>query len=156
VAPALQLTQDAAQIGIGLVVIIGAVLTIIGSFMDWVDLGFAGLDGFDVGYLTDPLDGEGQDGLLVLGLGIAAAGGAVHYFFVRSVWMSLGIMLAGLCTAALGIYNMSRLIYEAKRDLDLSTGGAFDLIGPGIYLAIAGGVIVTIGAFAGAWRATAR
>jgi hypothetical protein len=109
-----------------------------------------------MGYLTSPMDGDGRDGLLSLIVGVVVVAGGLHYFFMRNVWGSLGLVVLGLGIAALGTYNMTRLIYEAKRDLNISTSTAFDLIGTGLYLTIVGGGLTVVGAFMGAWRSVGR
>lgn len=155
--PALPFTQDGVQVVIGVIVIIGAVLAIVGSFLPWVDFGFASASGFDGGYLTDPTDGDaGMDGLLSLLAGITVAGIALHYFFVHNVWAGVLVVLLGLGVAALGGYNLGRIIYDARTDLDASATEAFDLVGAGLYLVIVGGAITMLAAFVGAWRATSR
>jgi hypothetical protein len=155
-AVGLQISQDGIQLAIGAVVLIGGILAIIGSFTAWVDLGFASANGFAGGYLTDPHHGDGKDGLLILIGGIVGCVSAPHYLFARNVWASLLIMLLGVGIAALAGYNLGRIVYDAKHQLNMTTSAAFDLIGSGLYLSIAGGAVTAIGAFIGSRRAAVR
>jgi hypothetical protein len=154
--PRMRPAQDIAGLVVGVIAIAGAVLAVIGAFLPWVDRGFDTWNGFQAGYLTDPLGGEGVDGLAFLIVGLAAAGIALHYFFVRNAWASFGVVILGIAIYCLGVYDLVRLVHDARIKLDMSTRDALDLIGVGLYLCIAGGVVTSLAAMAGTWRAVRR
>jgi hypothetical protein len=80
----------------------------------------------------------------------------MHYFFMRHAWASLGIVILGIAMYSLGLYDLVRLVYDAREKLGLSTRDALDVIGPGLYLCIAGGIVTSVAAIAGTWRAARR
>lgn len=136
-------------------IVFGGIVVVLGTFVHWLDLAPVDRNGYDMGYLTDPRNGRGADGLIALVVAGLACVASLHYFFTRSAWFSFGIMLLGLAAAAIAGYNVIHIAYSAKRELGVSTRGALDLIGTGLYLTIAGGMIAATGAFIGTWRATA-
>jgi hypothetical protein len=153
-APAAGLKADAFQIAVGVVVLAGAVLAIIGTILPSIDLDFLGnANLFDWGYLTDVRDGNGKDGILILVGSLAAGALALHYFFARSALASFAILLLGVGIGALAGYNLGRLLKDAHDDLGLSGGDLLDIVGEGMYLTIAGGVVVALAALVGSIRA---
>jgi zinc-ribbon domain len=139
----------AGQKVIGAIVLIGAALAVIGSLMPWLDAGWLGSkNGFGAGYLTDPSGGLGKDGIVILAAALAAGALAIPYFIARSssakILAGLGALLLGLGVGGLAGYDLGRFI---KDSLDFCD--CLDFIGTGIYLAVAGGVIVTFAAVAG-------
>jgi hypothetical protein len=137
-----------------MIAIAGAVLAILGAFLPWVEFGLFNWNGFDAGYLTDPANGgDGLDGLVFLIVGLATAGIAVHYFFTRHAWASFAVVILGVGMYSLGLYNLVRVVYDARNELDMSTREALDLIGAGLYLCIAGGIVTSLVGIAGTWRA---
>jgi hypothetical protein len=165
--PGVRPAKDIAGAVIGLMAIAGAVLAVIGAFLPWVDSGLItanGVDfgpisrnGFHIGYLTDLANGSGGvDGLVLLIVGLAAAAIAIHYFFTRHAWASFAVVILGVGMYSLGLYNLVRIVHDARNDLNLSTGDALDLVGVGLYMCIAGGIVISLAAIAGTWRATRR
>ncbi len=139
---------------IGVAAIAGAALAIIGSLLAWADLVIVTGNGFDIGYLTDPTDGEGKDGAIVLLMGLLAGGLAIHYFSGRKAGASVVILGLGVAMAAIAGYNMQQLVQDAQELCDEveawgSDCDAMDIVGEGIYLTIVGGAITAIAGLAG-------
>jgi hypothetical protein len=132
---------------VGIVVIIGAALAAIGSFTPWIDIAGATANGFDGGYLTGGSAGDGNDGILVLILALAAGGLAVHYFMRPIPMASIGGLILGAAAALLAGYNLIRLASDI-RDM-CGDCNPMEYLGYGLYLGIAGGAIAAGAAYFG-------
>lgn len=143
------------QVVVGIVVIVGVVLAIVGCLLTWADLEIIKGNGFDVGYLTDPDNGEGQDGLFVLMIGLAAGGLAVRYFFGRNALASLAIVALGIAATAIAGYNLGKLMQgmqELCDEMEISDCNRMEIVGEGIYVTIVGGIITAAAALVGLFR----
>ena len=136
----------AVQPGIGIAVMIGSALAVIGTMVPWIDFMGATANGFDVGYLTDS-SGGGNDGIVILLLGIAAGALAVHYFMKPNPLLSIGSLILGAAAAGVAGYDLVRLISDIRD----GCGGCnvMDYLGFGLYVSIAGGAIAAGAAFMG-------
>jgi hypothetical protein len=137
----------AVQPGIGIAVMIGAALAVIGTMIPWLDFMGATANGFDGGYLTGSSMGDGNDGIVILLLGLAAGALAVHYFMKPNPLLSLGSLILGAAAAGVAGYNLVRLISDIRD----GCGGCnvMDYLGFGLYVSIIGGAIAAGAAFMG-------
>ena len=134
------------QPAIGVAVMIGSALAVIGTMLPWIDFAGATANGFDIGYLTDS-SGGGNDGIVILLLGLAAGALAVHYFMKPNPLLSLGSLILGAAAAGVAGYNLVRLISDIR---DRCGGcNVMDYLGFGLYVSIAGGAIAAGAAFMG-------
>jgi hypothetical protein len=142
-------TTKPVQPAIGVAVMIGSALAVIGTMLPWIDFAGATANGFDIGYLTDS-SGGGNDGIVVLLLGLAAGALAVHYFMKPNPLLSLGSLILGAAAAGVAGYNLVRLISDIRD----GCGGCnvMDYLGFGLYVSIAGGAIAAGAAFIGLRR----
>jgi hypothetical protein len=135
---------------VGIVVIIGAALAAIGSFTPWIDIAGATANGFDGGYLTGGSAGDGNDGILILLLALAAGGLAVHYFMRPIPMASIAGLVLGAAAAVLAGYNLIRLSSDI-RDM-CGDCNPMEYLGYGLYLSVAGGAIAAGAAYFGLRR----
>jgi len=137
----------AVQPGIGIAVMIGAALAVIGTMIPWLDFMGATANGFDGGYLTGSSMGDGNDGIVILLLGLAAGALAVHYFMKPNPLLSIGSLILGAAAAGVAGYNLVRLISDIRD----GCGGCnvMDYLGYGLYVSIIGGAIAAGAAFMG-------
>ena len=144
----------AVQPVIGVIVIVGAALAAIGSFLPWLDFAGSTANGFDGGYLTGSSMGDGNDGILILLLGLAAAALAAHYFMKPNSLLSLGSLILGAAAAGIAAYDFIRLY----KDINDGCGGCspMDYFGYGLYVSIVGGAIAAGAAFMGFRREQGR
>ena len=135
------------QPAIGVAVMIGSALAVIGTMLPWIDFAGATANGFDGGYLTGSSMGDGNDGIVILLLGLAAGALAVHYFMKPNPLLSLGSLILGAAAAGVAGYNLVRLISDIRD----GCGGCnvMDYLGFGLYVSIAGGAIAAGAAFIG-------
>ena len=135
------------QPAIGVAVMIGSALAVIGTMVPWIDFAGATANGFDGGYLTGSSMGDGNDGIVILLLGLAAGALAVHYFMKPNPLLSLGSLILGAAAAGVAGYNLVRLISDIRD----GCGGCnvMDYLGFGLYVSIAGGAIAAGAAFMG-------
>jgi len=135
---------------VGIAVIIGAALAAIGSFLPWIDFAGATANGFDGGYLTGGSAGDGNDGVVILLIALAAGGLAAHYFMRPVPLASIGSLILGVAAAGLAGYNLVRLISDIRD----GCGGCnvMDYLGFGLYATIAGGAIAAGAAYFGLRR----
>jgi len=136
------------QPAIGIVVIIGAALAAIGSFLPWLDSGGYTANGFDGGYITGSSMGDGNDGIIILLLGLAAGALAIHYFRIKNPLLSLGSLVLGAAAAGVAGYNFIKL-YKDINDAGLSPA---DFISYGLFVSIVGGAIAAAASFIGLKR----
>jgi len=138
------------QPAIGVAVMIGSALAVIGTMVPWIDFAGATANGFDGGYLTGSSMGDGNDGIVILLLGLAAGALAVHYFMKPNPLLSLGSLILGAAAAGIAGYNLVRLISDIRD----GCGGCnvMDYLGFGLYVSIAGGAIAAGAAFMGLQR----
>ena len=138
------------QPAIGVAVMIGSALAAIGTMLPWIDFAGATANGFDGGYLTGSSMGDGNDGIVILLLGLAAGALAVHYFMKPNPLLSLGSLILGAAAAGIAGYNLVRLISDIRD----GCGGCnvMDYLGFGLYVSIAGGAIAAGAAFMGLRR----
>ncbi len=133
-------------------VVVGSALAVIGALVPWIDIeGHTG-NGFDIGYLTDSTGG-GNDGLLILLLGLAAGALAVHYFMAKNPLLSLGSLVLGLAAAGVAGYNFIK-VYADLNDLCGSDCSPTSYISYGLYMAFFGGLVAAGAAFLGLKRET--
>ena len=142
-------TTKPVQPIVGIAVMIGSALAVIGTMIPWIDFMGATPNGFDIGYLTDS-SGGGNDGIVILLLGLAAGALAVHYFMKPNPLLSLGSLILGAAAAGIAGYNLVRLISDIRD----GCGGCnvMDYLGFGLYVSIAGGAIAAGAAFMGLQR----
>ncbi|MCJ7490875.1 MAG: zinc-ribbon domain-containing protein [Dehalococcoidia bacterium] len=135
------------QPAIGVAVMIGSALAVIGTMVPWIDFAGATANGFDGGYLTGSSMGDGNDGIVILLLGLAAGALAVHYFMKPNPLLSLGSLILGAAAAGVAGYDLVRLISDIRD----GCGGCnvMDYLGFGLYVSIAGGAIAAGAAFMG-------
>jgi hypothetical protein len=91
---------------------------------------------------------DGIDGIVILLLGLAAAGLAAHYFIKP---MSLASLILGAAAAGVAAYDFVRLY----KDINDGCGGCspiMDYLSYGLYVCIAGGAIAAGAAFMGLKR----
>jgi hypothetical protein len=140
-------TTKPVQPAIGIAVIVGAALAVIGTMVPWIDFMGATANGFDGGYLTGSSMGDGNDGIVILLLGLAAGALAVHYFMKPNPLLSLGSLALGAAAAGVAGYDLVRLISDIRD----GCGGCnvMDYLGFGLYVSIAGGAIAAGAAFMG-------
>jgi hypothetical protein len=132
---------------VGIAVMIGSALAVVGTMLPWIDFAGATANGFDGGYLTGSSMGDGNDGIVILLLGLAAGALAVHYFMKPNPLLSLGSLILGAAAAGVAGYNLVRLISDIRD----GCGGCnvMDYLGYGLYVSIAGGAIAAGAAFMG-------
>jgi len=132
---------------VGIAVMIGSAMAVVGTMLPWIDFAGATANGFDGGYLTGSSMGDGNDGIVILLLGLAAGALAVHYFMKPNPLLSLGSLILGAAAAGVAGYNLVRLISDIRD----GCGGCnvMDYLGYGLYVSIAGGAIAAGAAFMG-------
>jgi hypothetical protein len=141
----------AGHTAIGVAVIVGAGLAILGCLLTWADLALVKMNGFDVGWLTDPEEGLGSDGVLVLVVGLAAGGLGLYYFYGRNALAGVAIVALGIGATAIAGYNLAKIVQDANAFCDenyISDCNAIDAVGEGIYVVIVGGAITAIAGLA--------
>ena len=112
-----------------MVVLIGSVIALLGSFLTWVSIdGFGSAGGMD----------EGGDGVITL---IVAIGTAAAAIFLKDKARKLSIIVGGAIIFAVGVIN----VFDIN---DTSSQLGVDIsIGIGLWMVLAGGVIAAVGAF---------
>ena len=135
---------------VGIMVIIGAALAAIGTLLPWLDFAGATANGFDGGYLTGGSAGDGNDGVVILLIALAAGGLAAHYFMRPMPLASIGSLILGAAAAGIAGYNLARLISDIRD----GCGGCnvMDYLGVGLYVSIVGGAIAAGAAYFGLRR----
>lgn len=121
-------------IGGQMAILVGAVMMIIGPFMSWTTVVHVPFSG---------LDRTGNEALILVGLGALAIILALTSFVVKRTVLALIPLLVGLAGLAVSIYY-----YLAMRsDLEDLLPGLFGAsLGAGIYICLAGSVLVLVGA----------
>jgi hypothetical protein len=138
-------TNAAVQPVIGIAVIVGAAMAALGSLLPWIESGGITLNGFDAGYLTGSSMSDGNDGIIILLLGLAAGALAVHYFMKPNLLLSVGSLILGAAAAGVAGYNFIRL-YKDINDSGLSP---MDYLSYGLYVSVIGGAIAAAAAYVG-------
>jgi len=140
------------QPAVGIITIAGAVIAAFGTMLPWLDFAGASANGFDGGYLTGSSMADGNDGIVILLLGLAAGALAAHYFMKPNALLSLGSLVLGAAAAGVAGYNLVRLISDIRD----SCGGCnvMDYLGYGLFTTIVGGAIAAGAAFVGLKRET--
>ena len=135
---------------VGIAVMIGSAMAVVGTMLPWIDFAGATANGFDGGYLTGSSMGDGNDGIVILLLGLAAGALAVHYFMKPNPLLSLGSLILGAAAGGVAGYDLVRLISDIRD----GCGGCnvMDYLGFGLYVSIAGGAIAAGAAFMGLRR----
>ena len=112
-----------------MVVLIGSVIALLGSFLTWVSIdGFGSAGGMD----------EGGDGVITL---IVAIGTAAAAIFLKDKARKLSIIVGGAIIFAVGVIN----VFDIN---DTSSQLGVDIsIGIGLWMVLAGGIIAAVGAF---------
>ena len=112
-----------------MVVLIGSVIALLGSFLTWVSIdGFGSAGGMD----------EGGDGVITL---IVAIGTAAAAIFLKDNARKISIIVGGAIIFAVGVINVLDINDTSSQlGVDIS-------IGIGLWMVLAGGVIAAVGAF---------
>ena len=112
-----------------MVVLIGSVIALLGSFLTWVSIdGFGSAGGMD----------EGGDGVITL---IVAIGTAAAAIFLKDKARKISIIVGGAIIFAVGVINVLDINDTSSQlGVDIS-------IGIGLWMVLAGGVIAAVGAF---------
>ena len=128
-------------VGAGLLVL-GGVLMIVGSFLNWFDFDGATFNGFTSG-LEDFTNVKG--GIFDV-LGALAVGFGVTQLAAKKI-LALGII--GAVTSAIGLIIGLKALSDVNDFVDLGRFLGFDVsTGPGLYVATAGAIVATIGSLA--------
>jgi len=146
--------SDGVRAGIAIGAAIGAALILVGTFLPWID----GLQqsGFRLGYVTDPGSGEsGVDGVITLTASLVAIGLALTYLYRGGALPGFGMILSGLVAGIVGGYNFGKLIDYWTEDPYVSASEALGFLGEGLFLIIAGGIVLFVTGFAGLGAAQA-
>lgn len=142
---------------VGIVGLLGAVLLIIGVFLTWVELdvsslfgsssqSFSGMDVYsnDDGYFDDISYGYAP--LVALIAGIVALFTTIVPMFYRNdgVWKALGVvtLVLGIVTVILGFLFRG----DVSDGFDIGVLKASVSVGAGLWVCIAGGILLIIGA----------
>jgi hypothetical protein len=135
------------QPAIGIAVIVGSAIAVVGTVIPWLDFAGATTNGFDGGYLTGGSASDGNDGIVILLLGLAAGALAVHYFMKPNALLSLGSLVLGAAAAGVAGYNLFKLIADIRD----ACGGCnvMDYLGFGLFTTIVGGAVAAVAAFIG-------
>jgi len=115
-----------------LVVLIGAAIALLGSFMNWVTVSGGGIS-VSAGGMSD-----GGDGVITL---IVAIGTAAAAIFLKDKARMIAVAIGGGIIAVVGIINILD-INSTGSDLGLSTS-----IGIGLWMVLVGGIVAAAGAF---------
>lgn len=112
-----------------MITLVGSAIVLLGSFMTWVSIdGVGSAGGMD----------EGGDRVITL---IVAIGTAAAAIFLKDKARRISIMVGGAIIAAVGIINvLDTNSISSRLGVDVS-------IGIGLWMVLAGGIIVTVGAF---------
>jgi len=112
-----------------MVVLVGSVIALFGSFMTWVSIsGFGSAGGMD----------EGGDGVITLIVAIGTGAAAV---FLKDKARMIAIVVGGAIIAAVGVINVLD-INDTSNTLGVDIS-----IGIGLWMVLAGGIIAVVGAF---------
>ena len=115
-----------------LVVLIGAAIALLGSFMTWVTVSGGGIS-VSAGGMS-----EGGDGVITLIIAIGTAAAAI---FLKDKARMIGVAIGGGIIALVGIVNVLD-INSTGSELGLSTS-----IGIGLWMVLVGGIVAAAGAF---------
>ena len=112
-----------------MVVLVGSVVALFGSFMTWVSIaGFGSAGGMD----------EGGDGVITLVVAIGTAAAAI---FLKDTARKVSIIVGGAIIFAVGVINVLDINDTSSQlGVDIS-------IGIGLWMVLAGGIIAAVGAF---------
>ena len=115
-----------------LVVLIGAAIALLGSFMTWVTVSGGGIS-VSAGGMS-----EGGDGVITL---IVAIGTAAAAIFLKDKARMIAVAIGGGIIAVVGIINILD-INSTGSELGLSTS-----VGIGLWMVLVGGIVAAAGAF---------
>jgi len=115
-----------------LMVLIGAAIALLGSFLNWVTVSGGGIS-VSAGGMS-----EGGDGVITL---IVAIGTAAAAIFLKDKARMIAVAIGGGIIALVGIVNVLD-INSTGSELGLSTS-----IGIGLWMVLVGGIVAAAGAF---------
>ena len=90
--------------------------------------------------------GDGNDGIIILIIAIAAAVLSITYFRSPNQLAGLGVLVLGVAIAGVAGYDMVKIISKLN---EFNMGSPTKYLGMGMYASIAGGVIVVAAAVFG-------
>lgn len=143
---------------VGIVGLLGAVLLIVGVFLTWIDLDFSSLlgsasesySGMDVysnddGYFDDITYGYAPLVALIAGIVALITTIAPMFYHNDGVWKALGVvtLILGIVTVILGF------LFRGDVTDGFEIGGLMKAsvsVGAGLWVCIAGGILLIIGA----------
>ncbi len=137
----------AARVVAGVIALVGGLLLVAGSFLDWVQADIVG-EGIRVGSGWSNVSGEIADGPLIAGLGaIVAIWGAITLAAsITGRWVLAGFVAAGAATAV--------VVFEIV-DLTSPTGGVETELQAGVWVMVAGCALALVGAVIAAFAVRA-
>jgi len=126
---------------VGVITLVGALAAVVGAFLDWLSSDFGSANGFDVpfSFLYDyksAVDSSFSVGWIVILLAVSSGASAL----VRHPMFRLrGRIAGGLLAVVGGVY-----LFQLSRLADLADVSLTDVVGPGPFVALAGGITVLV------------
>ena len=130
---------------VGIVAIAGAAIAMLGAILPWIDFMGSTTNGFDGGYITKELGGDGKDGILIILLGLGTAALSLTYFRNPNQLAGLGVLILGIAAGSAAGYNLVKLFSDIN-DMGYKPT---EVVGMGPYVSIVGGVITAVAALKG-------
>ncbi|MDX1691345.1 MAG: hypothetical protein R3290_10015 [Acidimicrobiia bacterium] len=120
-----------------IVVLVGALITVLGSFLTWASVSAAGVS------VSVSGTGEGGDGLLTLILALATGAVAIFLSGRPGRARMISIVIGAALIVLIAVINIAD-VNSVAGDL----GGGVDVsIGIGLWLVLLGGIVAAVGAF---------
>jgi hypothetical protein len=149
---------------VAIAIVLSGVLVAFGTVLPWARLQTVlpnlnwvhiTVNGFDGGYVTGSSPRDGNDGLIVLLLGLAVALLGAHYFFGGDLLAGVVILAFALGASTIAAYEIFRLHGEQAFAWTCTTEGSctghhsWGLARFGLYLIMVAGLIATIASLVG-------